>query len=62
MPQLEVKSTGSPMADMKRLECLNEVNALTDTEIKNLTKLVKSPKARNYLRNDLQFAKLKMFI
>ncbi len=54
-----VKSTGSAMADMKRETCLNAVNALSDKEISNLLKLVKSEKIKGYLNNDI---KIKLLI
>ena len=63
MPQLEVKSTGSPMADANRLLCLKLINeGLGDNEIKNLLKLVNNDKARAYLSSDVKFNILKAFI
>lgn len=50
------------MADMKRKSCMMVINDLTDTELKNFEKLLKSQKARKYLANDIQFLKLKPFI
>jgi len=61
MAQLEVKSTG-PLQDIKRLECLKSVNNLSDKQIKNLTELVNSPSAKQYLESDVKFALLKRFI
>ena len=60
--QLDIRQTASPVANMKRRECLEAVNGLGDKEIKNLLKLVKSDSARRYLKNDLKFAMLEKFI
>ena len=62
MKHLVVKSTGGPLADMKREKCLEAVNELSDTAIKNLSQLINSPKAKEYLENDSRFKKLKLFI
>ncbi len=62
MPQLEVKSTGSPMADSNRLTCLELVNELEDMQITHLLKLVKSEKARSYLSSGTKFMMLKPFL
>ncbi|WP_291866655.1 hypothetical protein [Maribacter sp.] len=63
MPQqtVTVKET-SPMVDFKRKNCMETINTLTDTELKNLETLLKSAKARGYLGNNLKFMKLKIFI
>lgn len=59
---VKIKDTGSPLANMARKQCLEAVNELDDTAIKNLLQLVNSKKARAYLDNNMKFNMLKMMI
>ena len=56
-----VKST-SPMADMQRKQCMDAVNNLSDTQLNNFSKLIKSEKALAMIGNNLKFQMLKSFI
>ena len=57
-----VKETGDQMADLQKQSCLEAVNGLGKTEIKNLKKLVNNPKAMAYLGNNLKFMMLQKFL
>lgn len=61
MATVTVKET-SPMADLKRKNCMDAINGLTDTELGNFEKLLKSQKARSYLGSSIKFQVLKSFI
>lgn len=50
------------MADMKRKNCMEAINGLTDTELKNFEKLLNSIKAKSYLGNPIKFAMLQKFM
>lgn len=52
----------SPMAAMNRNKIFQIVDALDETELANLNKLLQSPKARGYLSSNIKFLMLKSFI
>lgn len=50
------------MADMMRKNCMEAINGLSETELRNFEKLLKSDKAKSYLGNNIKFQVLKSFI
>tara|TARA_R110002074_G_scaffold86875_7_gene191849 strand:- start:19329 stop:19523 length:195 start_codon:yes stop_codon:yes gene_type:complete len=52
----------NPIVDGQKVACMEAINNLSPTGVKNLKKLLDSPKAMGYLKNDLSFMKLKFFI
>jgi hypothetical protein len=59
--QVTVNSV-NPILDQKRKSCMEAVNGLSPTAVKNLTELMKSPKALTYLDSSIKFMGLKAFL
>lgn len=57
-----VKTTGDQMADLSKRSCMEAINNLGKTEVKNLKKLVNNPKAMAYLGSNLKFMMLQKFL
>lgn len=51
--QVTVKQV-SPLLDAKRKELMESINGLSEKQVNNLSKLVKSPKAQKLLENDFK--------
>lgn len=54
--------TENPLVDKQRKSCMEAINTLSPTAVKNLTKLIQSPKAISYLDSNLKFMGLKAFL
>jgi hypothetical protein len=59
--QVTVKPV-NPIVDQKRKECMEAVNGLSPTAVKNLKELIKSAKALTYLDSNIKFIGLKAFL
>ena len=61
MAQVTVNAE-NPLTGNQRKAIMDAVNELPPTAVRNLKKLLDSPKAMGYLTNDLKFMALKAFI
>ncbi|MBC7748122.1 MAG: hypothetical protein H7Z76_06025 [Methylotenera sp.] len=63
MPSSQIVINANSETDLLvRKDAINAINAMPTDQLKRLSKLVKSPKAKNYLSSDLQFAILSQFL